>query len=276
MRILIVLLVAAAAGLGAQSQTLPGSTRQHGGFALPDPKGARLLLMPYTDPKVADPITFARPELLTTAICSGGRRVPVQFERRQTAGEYDGRASSRNFDRLGGSVFRVLERTFDPEAPCFLAAESLLAGAAILSISAAPESSACLKPERFGTLRNRPVVKCWPIARVAVRQQVVLLEFERRGKDALAAFALIDGDRVVFADVPAEYQGPGESLWRVDDEGVLSPQGITIVCALQRDGWYALGTAWSGAEGLLLSLWVTDGSDRFTKVLNDYRYQAPR
>ena len=50
----------------------------------------------------------------------------------------------------------------------------------------------------------------------------------------------------------------------------------TIVCALQREGWYALGTAWAGAEGRLLSLWVSEGSDRFTKVINDYWYQAPR
>ena len=68
----------------------------------------------------------------------------------------------------------------------------------------------------------------------------------------------------------------GEDLWRVDDGGVLSPRGIEIVCVLQRRNWYALATAWAGAEGRLLSLWISDGNERFTKVLNDYWYQAPR
>ena len=80
----------------------------------------------------------------------------------------------------------------------------------------------------------------------------------------------------MFADDHAEFRGPGEDLWRVDDGGVLSPQGLKIVCALQRGGWYALGTAWAGAEGRVLSLWVSEGGERFTKVLSDYWYQAPR
>ena len=79
----------------------------------------------------------------------------------------------------------------------------------------------------------------------------------------------------MFVDYPAEFKGAGESLWRVDDDGKLSPDALRIVCALQRGNWFALGTAWAGAEGNLLSLWTVDGSDRFTKVLNDYWYQAP-
>lgn len=59
--------------------------------------------------------------------------------------------------------------------------------------------------------------------------------------------------------------------------GACSRRGqVKVVCALQRGGWYALGTAWQTAEGRLLSLWISDGSDRFTKVINDYWYQAPR
>ena len=49
-----------------------------------------------------------------------------------------------------------------------------------------------------------------------------------------------------------------------------------IVCALQRQGWYALGTAWAGAEGQSLALWISDGGNRLMKVINDYWYQAPR
>ena len=50
----------------AQDQRVPGATEDYGGFGLPDQRGARLLILP----------NLARPELLKTALCGGGRRVP--------------------------------------------------------------------------------------------------------------------------------------------------------------------------------------------------------
>lgn len=218
----------------------------------------------------------ARPELLKAALCSGGGRVPVQFDRQVEGASSDGRQTPRNFDRLAGSVFTVLGTAVDPDTPCFLASEALLAGSAVLSIAAPEGAGACLQPGRFAALRARPVVHCWPLARLAADKQVVLLEFERRGKDALASLVLLAGPRTIFADVHAEFRRAGESLWRVDDGGVLSPQDFTIVCAVQRGDWYALGTAWAGAEGRSLSLWISGGTDAFAKVVNDYWYQAPK
>lgn len=250
---------------GAQVSNPPGATAEHGGFGLPDRRGGRLLAMPEV----------ARPELLRVALCGANRRVDVTFDRRQGESANDGRRTGRNFDRLAGSVYTVLGNAVDPGAACFLPSEALLAGSAILNIAAPDGSGACLQRERFATLRDRPVVRCWPLARLAPDKQVALVEFERRGKDALASVVVIDRDRTMFADFSAEFRGPREDLWRADDGGVLSPEGLQIVCALQRGGWYALGTAWQGAEGRVLSLWTSDGSDRFTKVLNDYWYQAP-
>jgi hypothetical protein len=187
----------------------------------------------------------------------------VQFQRRQVEGaNSNGRESSSNFDMLAGSVYTVLGNTVDSDTPCFLASEALLAGSTALSIAASEGSGACLQRARFATLHDRPVVHCWPLARMTPEKQVALLEFDRRGKDALASLVLVDGSRTMFADIPAKFRGLGEDLWRVDDGGVLSPEGITVVCALQRGDWYALGIAWPGSE-------------RFTKVINDYWYQAP-
>ena len=193
---------------GTQIQDLPGATDGHGGFGLPDQRGSRLLVIPK----------LARPELLKTALCNDGRRVPVQFERRQVEGaNSDGRQTSRTFDKLVGSVFTVSGNTIDPDTPCFLASEALLAGSAVLSIAAPEGSGACLQPGRFAALRDRPVVHCWPLARLAPERQVALLEFERRGKDALASLVLVDGSRTMFADLHAEFRGAGEDLWRVED-----------------------------------------------------------
>ena len=254
-------------GVGsAQVQSLPSATDDHGGFGLQDQSGSRLLLIP----------NVARPELLKTALCSGGRRVPVQFARRQIAGtNTNGRQTSTNFDKLAGSVFTVVGNPVVPDAFCFLASDSLLAGSTILSFTAPDSPGACRQPDRFAKLRDRPVVHCWLIARLSLEREVVLVEFERRGKDALASLVLVDGARVLFADYPAEFRGAGQDLWRVDDGGVLSPSGLRVVCALQRGGVYGLGTAWAGAEGQLLSFWISAGADRFTKVINDYWYQAP-
>ena len=252
---------------GAQVQDLPGATDAHGGFGLSDQRGTRLLVIP----------NLARPELLKTALCSGGRRIPVQFNRRQAeAPNNDGRQTSNNFDRLPGNVFALVGNTAGPDAPCFLATDALLAGSTVLNVTSPESPGVCLQPGRFATLRDRPVVHCWPLARLTPDTHVVLVEFERRGRDALASLVLVDGSRALFADIRAEFRGPGEDLWRADDGGVLSPEGMTIVCALQRGSWYALATAWAAAEGRSLSLWIADGGDRFTQAINDYWYQAPR
>jgi hypothetical protein len=249
----------------AQVKEPPAVSDAYGGFGLPDQQGARLLLMP----------DLARADLLKAALCAGGRKVPVEFERRQGQNANNGRQTTRNFDRLAGSVFAIVGSKIDPETPCFLASETLLTGSTVLSIAVPRGTDACAQRSRFATERNRPVINCWPLAGLGVDKQVALLEFERRGRNALAALVLVDGTRSVFLDYPAEYKSEGESLWRVDDDGKFSPDGFKVICALRRGNVYTIGTGWDGAEGKLLQLWTSDAQDRFTKVLNDYWYHAP-
>jgi hypothetical protein len=251
----------------AQVTDLPATTETHGGFGLPDQRGTRLLVTSE----------LARPEQLKEAICGRGLRVPIRFERRQAAdARGEPNQTSRNFDKLRGSIFAVSGSPPDLDTPCLLASDGLLAGSEVLKISAPEDSGACLQQDRFATLRGRRVVHCWPLARVGPEQHLALLDFEIRGKDALASVVLVDGARAVFADLHAEFRGAGEDLWRVDDQGVLSPEGFKVVCVLQRGDWYALGTAWAAGEGESLALWVSEGPGRLTRVINDYWYQAPR
>ena len=251
---------------GAQEPAPPAALDSHGGFALQDPTGGKLLLMP----------NLTRPERLKTALCSDGSHFAVQFASRQAALKGgNGRVTPKNFEHYAGSVFTVVTGKVDPAATCFLVSDTLLAGATMLNVAPPQGSGVCAQPARFAALRNRPVVHCWPNARLGTTAHVALVEFERRGKDALAALVLVDGARTVFLDFPAEFKGAGEDLWRVDDGGVFSPDGITIVCALQRRGGYVLGTSWAGAEGLLLQIWTSEGSDRFVRILSDYWYRAP-
>jgi hypothetical protein len=250
-------------------QGLPASTAEHGAFAFPDMAGTRLLVTS----------TLSQPGSLETALCGGKVRGPAVFERRQ----FDhpggtGRQTPRTFDDLAGSVFRFTAGKLANTDTCFLATGSLLSGAAVVPIVGQGDAAACAPRagRQLASLRGRPVVKCWVIARLQHDRQIVLAEFVRRGKDALASVVLMEGERSIFADFAAEYRGAGQDLWRVDDGGVLVPAGLDVVFVLERGAFRALAIGWSGAEGVSLSLFVADRQTGFfSAVIKDYWYRAP-
>ena len=269
----------AAAGLfvlcagGIRAQELPRATAQHGVFAFPDLSGTRLLAVP----------DLSQPAMLHTAFCTGGRRFSVRFESRQVEREgTQGRQSAYNFDNVAGSVFAIRQGAIGPGqevagVSCFLAGDSLLSSASWLPAKPSAGSNAC-GPDvrrRLASSRNRPVVHCWSIAGVPAGRRLVLGEFARQGKDALASLVLLDRGRTIFADYPAMFRGAGQDLWRVDDGGVLSPADFRVVFLLQRGDSYALGASWAGTEGQSLAAFVSDDANRFRRVIGDYWYQAP-
>ena len=249
----------------AQTPDLPAATDSHGGFALPDRDGRRLVLT----------AGLPNPERLNTALCSGGHRISVRFSGPQAAREADtGRQTPDNFDNLAGSLFTLAGRV-DPAAVCFLASDSLLAGSIRLDIAAPDGSGACLERRRLAAVRQRQVSHCWPLARLGPRAHAALLEFERRGTHALASLVVVDGATTMFADYPAEFSGHGQDLWRVDDGGRLSPEGWKLVAAVQRGNSFALAVSWAGSEGQSLSLWTSGEGTQLTEIISDYWYQVP-
>jgi hypothetical protein len=249
-------------------QDPPASTVEHGAFAFPDVAGTRVLVTS----------TLSQPESLKTAICGGKVRGPVVFERRQA--ERPGgtsRETPRNFEYLAGSVYRFTSGKLAETDSCFLATDSLLSGATVVPIVAQPEVAACTSGTRqqLAALRKRPVVDCWVLGRLEKARQIVLAGFAHRDKEALASVVLMEGDRSISADFAAEYRGEGQSVWRVDDEGVLSPAAFKVMFVLERGAFRALAIDWSGAEGASLSLFVADRQNQFAAVIKDYWYQAP-
>ncbi len=109
-----------------------------------------------------------------------------------------------------------------PDATCFLAYEGIAQSLA-LAIHTPGSADGCLASQRvqYSRARSRAVVHCWTVARVGADRAIALLEFERRGKDALAALVLFDPQHPVFADYPAEFRNDESDLWRVDDGGKL-------------------------------------------------------
>ena len=260
------LFILLAGGIGGRE--LPRAAMQYGAFAFPDPSGTRLLT-------VSD---LPQPAMLRTALCTGGRRFSVRFARRQAEREgYNGRQTPYNFDKLAGDVFTVVQGKIEIDATCFLASDGLLSSATLFPAGAPARPGECdpdVRP-RLASARNRDVVNCWSIARLPAARRLVLVEFARQDKDALASLVLIDRDRVYFTDYPAVFRGEGETLWRVDDGGVLSAEGFQMVFLLQRGTFHALGVNWAGTEGASLAVFVSDGGDHFSRVIEDYWYRAP-
>jgi hypothetical protein len=78
-------------------------------------------------------------------------------------------------------------------------------------------------------------------------------------------------------DLPAKFTGPGEDLWRVDDEGRFGADGITIPFLIRRGGVFTIPMRWNGAESVSLSVFVSDETGLKTRqVLSDNWYRAPR
>ena len=255
------------ASIDARAQDLSAWTPQHGVFAFPDPNGRRLLAT----------AELQKPEQLKVALCSSGERFAVQFDHKQASDPAASRQVPANFDRTSGFVFTVAGGgDVKSDATCFLASDAL-SRSRVLAIQTPGSANGCLPSQRleYSRARSRAVAHCWTIARVGADRAIALLEFERRGKDALAALTVVDPQRAVFADYPAEFRNEGADLWRVDDGGKLSSEGFQIVCVLLTKAGYALGVVWHGSEGRSLQLWTETEGGRFVVVISDYWYHSP-
>ena len=237
-------------------------------FAFPNEQGTRLLA-------TGD---IAKPDALRTALCSGNRQVSVQFELRQAEGTgSSGRQSPQNFANAAGAVFRITKGTVAADAACALTDESFISGGTLIPLTRPSADARCSRAEypNFQADKGRPVVGCWPIARGSNNLQVAVIEFSRRLTHALASIVVIDGDRRIYIDYPAEFKGPGDDLWRVDDGGEIHAESFEILFLVKRGATYVLGVDWKGAEGDALSIHTAEDSAQFKEVVSDSWYRSP-
>jgi len=237
-------------------------------FAFPNDQGTRLLATGE----------MAQPHLLRVALCSGGQQLSVQFERRQAEGRNTtGRQTPQNFAQTAGAVFRIVGGALSPEVTCVLAEESFLTGATLVPITRPPPDARCSKAmyPQFQADKNRPVVGCWPIAESGAGVQAAIIEFSRRLTLALASLVVIDGERRMYVDYQADFKGPGDDLWRVDDGGDIHADGFKVIFLLKRGTTYMLAVDWAGAEGSTLSVQTAEGSGQFKEIISDSWYRSP-
>jgi hypothetical protein len=79
----------------------------------------------------------------------------------------------------------------------------------------------------------------------------------------------------MYLDYPADFTGPGADLWRVEDGGEIHAEGFEIVFLMTRGTAYVMAVAWSGAEGIALSLVTAEGDSDFRQVIGDSWYRSP-
>ena len=236
-------------------------------FAFPEEQGTRLL-------STAD---VAKPEMLQVAVCTGGKQLPLVFERRQVeAPGSTGRQWAGNFAHTAGAVYRIAKGRVSADATCLLAEKSFFDGAEMITPARPSEGARCSKAEypAFQADKGRPVVGCWPIAESGT-MRVAIIEFSRRLSQALASLVVVDGERRMYVDYPADFKGPGADLWRVDDGGEIHADRFDVVFLLKRGSTCFLAVDWAGTEGKALSLHVSDGASQFKEVLSDSWYRSP-
>jgi hypothetical protein len=238
-------------------------------FAFPDEQGARLLA-------TSD---IANPQILRVALCSGAPQpVAIEFDHAQTEGRGStGRQAPQNFAQTAGAVFRIVSGTVAAGATCVLADESFTAGAALVPLKRPPQNARCSRAEypQIQAEKQRAVVGCWPIAEGETGIHVSILEFSRYLTRALASLVVVDADRRMYIDYPADFKGPGADMWRADDGGEIHAEGFDVVFLLKRGTTYVLGVDWSAAEGHALSVHAAEDGGQFKELMTDSWYRSP-
>lgn len=237
-----------------------------GTFAYGDSSGTELLALGAVDD----------PAAVIGAVCFGARVLPVRYDRTQESGPGDtGRQVARNFRNDAGRVFRIGLGTARPNETCYLSADSVvLAGAVSVRPLGLPPCSRN-HTDRVTATRRREVLHCWRVAEVPSEAELLAVQFATVDSSALASFVLIRDTSLRFHDFPAVYRGPDQDVWRVDDQGVFSPEDFEIVFVVPLPHAFAMAITWAGAEGGANQFLVADSADLFREVVSDYRYWAP-
>ena len=210
------------------------------------------------------------------AVCSNGKPFQVHYERTQQ--EQKGnthRQIAQNFRNERGDVFRLLGGAARPSETCFLTTDSLFLRNAGTVQPLSPTD--CLQ-QQAGTLARiggREVVHCWRIAQVSWGAELLAAQFVTIDTSALAGLALVQDSILLFYGIPATYRGADEDIWRVDDQGVFSPETFGFLFAARLPTGYGLALTWAGAEGESDKLLVADSTPVAREIVADYRYWAP-
>jgi hypothetical protein len=138
-------------------------------------------------------------------------------------------------------------------------------------------SSECLPAQvaRLAAARERQVIHCWRLAQTRSNAEIIATQYATIDSNALASLVIVRDTALTWQDFPGVVRDGGNSVWRVDDEGVFSPQNFQILFVAELPHRYAVAIAWAGAEGESDQFLLADSASALRTVVQGYRYWAP-
>ncbi len=221
--------------------------------------------------------TAQKPGHPNRALCTGSRLLEVAFEEHQKRGPKDtGRQNSYNFEQSEGDRYRITNGKVQDDEVCLLTGSDFLAGRSLRPMrrwegqkpdDCAPEVNASLS-----AATRRTITRCSILADLG-KTQFVAAEFQPRGKNLLAALALVGEGKLRLHLEKAECDG--SSAWRVDDGCEFDPAYVVPLFAWNEpDGEIELGIEWAGPESGALILYRSTG-EKLELAATASRYWAP-
>ncbi|EES71944.1 hypothetical protein POTG_03461 [Paenibacillus sp. oral taxon 786 str. D14] len=214
---------------------------------------------------------------ITHAIGENGVVLPVTYDTWQRGdGAGSGRDTSYNFAHLSGDIFTVTEGTAQPNATYYLFQPQDIPLDSLLNV-VTDGRSVMDEPlrEKLESEKDRTIRQLWSLVEVGSDAKLYLALFQPDGKNQLFSFVLVRDHGVVVLDYPAVAEDTN-SVWRVDDQGEVTPEMFSFLFAAQTTGkGILIGLEWYGAEGINV-LFLHGEKDRLIELETRYgRYTAP-
>ncbi|RED54688.1 hypothetical protein [Cohnella lupini] len=200
-------------------------------FAFADKDGSRLISIGGQEGE--SPSSEIMKEM-NTAIGEYGQVLTIRYVEHQSRTDKDnGRQAANNFDNLEGSIYEVVSGEAVADASYYLIQDASVDLKSLIPI--APQKP--LTPpmgisKAIAESHGREVASSWLIASTQIGQQIYLVQFERQEDQMLASLAVLEQGNWTFMDYPATYNE--NSTWRVDDQGVISPDMFSFLFAARR------------------------------------------
>jgi len=237
-----------------------------GSFGFSDGKGERII------------IHGENTNGLDIAIGYGGKIAEINFLGMQKGTDENNlRDTEQNFKNLPGYIFNKTKGNLKSGTTYFLTNQSFKQlMIPLVSTKTNEHKYASVDTETIKIIeekKNRKIVASQLLAKTASDAKICLITFERLDHDMLASLVYIDGDKAIYDDYPAEYDE--NSVWRVDDKGILGGFDVLFLANAPEGKGLLLGFTSSGPEGENAYI-VMEKEGAFVHTqYHNYRYWAP-
>jgi hypothetical protein len=231
-------------------------------FGLSNAKGDQVILL-NNDENI--------PRQLNAILPSGENCLLTFVEKRTRKPEDTGRQTAKNFDNLGGVVFQTPKECLTGDQTVVLIDPAHLDKHTPVPVKPndlSPVESADIS--RIEAARKLKVQSSWNLASLGPDATIALVQFLPQRNKNIAGLVLITKKQIVFEDYRGNTKN-NNSVWRVDDGGILNPAAFQILAAFRAPSGIELIRAWAGFEGESAALLREEGA-KFLTVLTQYRY----